>query len=157
MTGAVAGDAAPGEVTPRRIQLTEMAGVWLGRYDTGARGWSFGYHTALFGAAVLAGLTVVFLKVFPLPSDSRENVAAALSALAALLPVVARIGGFERKWRANRDARTRIQVLKIKSTDPDFSDAAFAAELESIVSRQAAEVSGTPTNASAAPGEGGGR
>jgi hypothetical protein len=65
-----------------------------------------------------------------------QHDAATASSVAALLGTIAASGGFERKWRANRISRGRIEELQIDLTD-DSADAKSVRErLKSIMAAE---------------------
>ena len=89
-------------------------------YDKGSRWWSTAHHSSLyFGAAFSATAALLlkldFMKAWPYTTD----LAAAIAAVAALLGTFAASGGFDRKWRANRMSRGKIEELRIDLMDPD--------------------------------------
>jgi hypothetical protein len=78
------------------------------------------YNVTLFGTTLLsltAGF-VVQLKFQVLPLTANESLATILAFLAAAFSGVSAVGGFERKWRANRLSRGRIDDLYVDLTDP---------------------------------------
>lgn len=82
-------------------------------YRKNAVRWSALYHGCLFGSAVLsafAGL-VIKLTLFDRREGGRKDLAAASAAIAALLITLISVGGFERKWRANRVAAADMENL----------------------------------------------
>ena len=83
-------------------------------YDRGSRLWSTAHHGSLFLAAVLSAASALTLKLDTLARwPERTDLAATLSALAALLGTLAAGGGFQRKWQANRQARGKLDQLII--------------------------------------------
>jgi hypothetical protein len=82
-------------------------------YRANAVRWSFAYFGCLFGAAFASALAGVVLKLDILkdrPSLKNDS-AAALAAIAALLITLSTSGDFQRKWQANRIAADAMENL----------------------------------------------
>lgn len=80
-------------------------------YRDNARRWSFVYHTAIFGAAILSALAGLVLKLeYFLKDDGlKKDLAACLAMIAALFAAVSSSGNFHDKWEANRIAASKIE------------------------------------------------
>jgi hypothetical protein len=102
-----------------RTALREEIAHWCRRWRGGQMAWSFAHHISLFGATVVSITTGFILQ---LDQDlfghlSNKTVSTLLALGAAVLSGMAAVGGFERKWRANRLSRGRLDELRI-----DFMD-----------------------------------
>lgn len=106
--------------TDERAALKVEIDRWLKRWRFGQVAWSFTHHLALFGATVLSVLVGFLVQLHeeqvPWSSDLLSTI---LSCAAALLTGVAAAGNFERKWRANRLSRGRLEALRIDFMDPN--------------------------------------
>ena len=74
------------------------------------------HHGTLIGAAV-ASVFVAFSLQFDgdtILGMARTNISSFCSLVAALLSATAAVGGFERKWKANRLSRSMVDQLKLK-------------------------------------------
>jgi hypothetical protein len=84
-------------------------------FNIGAKLWSLAHHGVLFGSAIASASAAVIVQLQDLPirvALSPTDLSTLLAALAALLATTAAVGGFERKWRANRVSRTRMELLQ---------------------------------------------
>jgi hypothetical protein len=85
------------------------------RFNWGAKMWSLAHHGVLFGSAIASASAAVIVQLQDVPIRvplSPTDLSTLLAALAALLATTAAVGGFERKWRANRVSRTRMELLR---------------------------------------------
>jgi hypothetical protein len=101
-------------------------------YRANAVRWSFAYFGCLFGAAFASALAGVVLKLDVLkdrPSLKNDS-AAALAAIAALLITLSTSGDFQRKWQANRIAADAMENLSY-----DLLKGGKALERDSILDR----------------------
>jgi hypothetical protein len=113
------GIVTPDERATLKAQIEEKYS-W---YDRGSRWWSTAHHSSLYLAAGLSGASALLLKLDSLKQwHYATDVAAVASAVAALLGTIAASGGFERKWRANRLSRGKVEELRIDLAD-DSADA----------------------------------
>jgi len=130
-------------VTPEeRAWLVDKIEKRKTRYDRGSHWWSVAHHSSLYLAAGFSAASALLLKLDSLRHwHYATDVAATASSVAALLGTIAASGGFERKWRANRISRGRIEELEIDLQN-DSADAKsvrerlkaiMAAEDEAIV------------------------
>ncbi len=97
-----------------RISLGKEVKYWLKRWRFGQSVWSLAHHVSLFGAATMSVAIgfIVQLKT-PLLAGGDETLSTSLAFGAAVLSALAAAGGFERKWRANRLSRGRLDELRI--------------------------------------------
>ncbi len=82
-------------------------------YRANAARWSAAYFGCLFGAAFLSACAGVILKLESINVQQalRNDLAAVMAALAALLITLLTIGSFEEKWRSNRIAASDMENL----------------------------------------------
>jgi hypothetical protein len=75
--------------------------------------WSFAYFGCLFGSAFASALAGVVLKLDVLKDrpSLKNDTAASLAAIAALLVTLSTSGDFQRKWQANRIAADAMENL----------------------------------------------
>jgi hypothetical protein len=94
--------------------------------------WSAAYYGCLFGSALFSALAALFLKLEMLGERPklRNDVAASLATLAALLVTLSSTGDFQRKWTANRVAAASMENLAYELLRPSAG-----ANRESIVTR----------------------
>jgi hypothetical protein len=86
----------------------------LKRRDQSTKAWSFGYHGALYAAVVLSSAAALVLKIGFLGWEDplRQDWAAILAGLSALIGLISAKGGFETKWRINRRSRGKLKRLQ---------------------------------------------
>jgi len=70
------------------------------------------------------------------------DVPATVSAVAALLGTFAASGGFERKWRANRISRGKIEELRIDLTADSADAKAVRERFKAIIEAQGQAIAG---------------
>ena len=120
--------------TDARAELTKQLDEKYCWYDKGSRWWSTAHHSSLYLGAAFSGIAALLLKLDFLKDWSHTtDLAAAIAAAAALLGTFAASGGFDRKWRANRISRGRIEELRIDLTDPDVDLKSVRDRLKSII------------------------
>lgn len=96
-----------GEKIPGRLVVVNYK-----EYRGNATLWSVAYFGCLFGSAFASALAGVVLKLDVLKDSARKNdAAAALAAIAALLVTLSTSGDFQRKWQANRVAADAMENL----------------------------------------------
>lgn len=117
---------------PATLQDPELSRLWdrveeaYHWHDGGSRSWSFLYNWC-FGLATIASTLVTFLSGHKVETDNwmyDGSLLGILSIVAAVLTAIGGFGGFERKWRANRIARSRLWLLltEIETAKPAASD-----------------------------------
>lgn len=101
-------------------------------YRANAVRWSFAYFGCLFGSALASASAGVVLKLEALKSrpSLKNDSAAALAALAALLITLSTSGDFQRKWQANRTAADAMENLSY-----DLMKTGTALDRDSILDR----------------------
>lgn len=125
-------------------QLTDQIDYWHRRWALGQRAWSLAHHGALFGASVLSvGVGfIVQLKSELLTALPNQSLSTFLAFLAAALSAVAGGGGFERKWRANRISRARLDGLRLDLSEPGADLGQMRKQLKEIIRLHDEEVLG---------------
>lgn len=104
-------------------------------YNRGTIAWSAIYNSCLVGAAILSAAAAVVIKVDAWKIYASDT-AAVCAGLSALLNSLNLGGGFDRKWRANRAARSRINQLLVDLSDPTSDMPNIRAEFKKIVNDQ---------------------
>lgn len=94
--------------------------------------WSAAYYGCLFGSALFSAMAALFLKLDMLGERPklRNDIAASLATIAALLVTLSTTGDFQRKWGANRVAAAAMENLAYELMRPSA-----VANRESIVTR----------------------
>ena len=112
--------------------LGELVVTNYKEYRTNAVRWSAAYFGCLFGAAFLSACAGVLLKLESLKEylGIRNDLAAAMAALASLLITLLTIGSFEEKWRSNRIAASGMENLAY-----DLLKSGAAKEKDAILTR----------------------
>ena len=82
--------------------------------------WSAAYFGCLFGSALLSAMAGLVLKLELLDSQPkiRNDLAAAMATIAALLVTLSTTGDFQRKWQANRTAAAAMENLAYELVRP---------------------------------------
>lgn len=82
--------------------------------------WSAAYFGCLFGSALLSALAGLVLKLEILDSQPkiRNDLAATMATIAALLVTLSTSGDFQRKWQANRTAAAAMENLAYELVRP---------------------------------------
>jgi hypothetical protein len=149
-----------------RTKIESEINYWHRRWSRGQRAWSFVNYLALFGAAIISVAIgyIVQIKTPLLENLSNENISTILAFCAAALSALAATGGFDRKWRAARLSRGRLDELRIDLMDSNADLRTIREHLKSIIIMHDQEVLGgvLQTNAGGAlpqnelkPGSGG--
>lgn len=116
-------EATEGRTTMSDIHaaMTEFVSTALSRADTGSKAWSAAYHLAL-GAAGILGIIVGVISQAQFSgtflSMNKDTTITVLSLIAAVLTFLGAFGGFERKWRANRTYRFKLQQIELDLKNP---------------------------------------
>jgi len=125
-----------------RKQLQEIIDKKFKHYNNWAKTWSAIYHSALWLAAISSAISAIVLKLNILSNPQfQSDIAAILAGSAAILTTFALVGGVDRKWRANRKARSEIELLKIDLLNPKFNEAEIRKRLKEIISQQSRDIS----------------
>ncbi len=101
-------------VLPENLSdLRKLVVINYREYRANAVRWSAVYFGCLFGAAFLSAYAGVLLKLESLKMHPglKNDLAAIMAALAALLITLLTIGSFEEKWRSNRIAASGMENL----------------------------------------------
>ncbi len=82
--------------------------------------WSAAYFGCLFGSAFLSAMAALILKLEWLEARPklRNDLAASMATVAALLVTLSTTGDFQRKWHANRAAATAMENLAYELARP---------------------------------------
>ena len=129
---------------PKLDRLWERINEAFRWHEKGSRRWSLAYHLA-FGVATLAGAIVTFLsgqKDEEFLGMSNGTAIGVLAMTATLLTSIGGFGGFERKWHANRIARSRLWELLTKIESTQVDPAQICAELAKIIEEEDAGIMG---------------
>lgn len=116
-------------------ETKQMGGVIVKNYRE-YRGntvmWSAAYFGCLFGSALLSAMSALLLKLELLGDRPklRNDLAASLATVAALLVTLSTTGDFQRKWNANRMAAAAMENLAYDLVRP-----AAATNLDAILTR----------------------
>jgi hypothetical protein len=103
-------------------------------YDRGSRMWSIAHHSSLYLGAILSAAAALVLKMDFLKGRSyTTDLAASGAAIASLLSTIAAAGGFDRKWRANRISRGKVDELRIDLSDQNADLKAIRDRLKAII------------------------
>lgn len=94
--------------------------------------WSAAYYGCLFGAALFSAMAALILKLELLGNRPRlrNDLAATMATVAALLVTLSTTGDFQRKWQANRMAAAEVANLAYELTRPSS-----ATNLDAVVTR----------------------
>jgi hypothetical protein len=105
-------DGMPCQQGTDRISKDVNKKYW--HFNIGSKLWSLAHHGVLFGSAIASASAAVIVQLQDFPNRvalTPTDLSTLLAAFAALLATTAAVGGFERKWRANRVSRTRMELL----------------------------------------------
>lgn len=131
-----------------RATLAGEVDHWWSQFDRGTRFWSAVYNGCLFGSIVCTALAVGLLKsefvgqYVPFVTD----VSAGLAGAGTLLTTMVGVGGFERKWRANRIARGSLNQIRIDLLDPAADSASIRSALKEALREEDRDVVGQVRN-----------
>ncbi len=111
----------------------------------GQRKWSFVHHSTTFGAAILSLIvaTISQLKDWTPTLCDRSTLIALLSLIAAVLAALSAMGGFERKWIANRMTRSKLDALKLDLLDEQADPRVAKDTLKKIIADHDAAITGS--------------
>jgi hypothetical protein len=133
-----------------RAEVDSEIKYWRKRWRFGQKGWSFANHVALFGAAIISVAIgfIVQIKTPILEKLSNDTLSTILAFCAAALSALAATGGFDRKWRANRLSRGRLDELRIDFMDSNADLRIIRDRLKNIIRMHDQEVLGGVLQAS---------
>lgn len=94
-------------------ETRQIAALWSTLY------WGFAWTAGIFSA--LAGLILKLESMMP-DEKRKKDIAAALTACAALLVTISTSGDFQRKWQANRTASAEIESTGYRFLEHDGTD-----------------------------------
>ena len=149
--------------SPEARELGQIVLTSHQEYRSNAVRWSGVYFGCVFGSALCSALAALLLKLDALSAwpRLRNDLAAGLATLAALLVTLSTTGNFQRKWQANRLAASAMENLAYElirphpSVSPDEViariQAVNAARNEGIVGTEVAEERRPPTDSKAQP------
>ena len=135
-TPAPSAQAQSGSIVTDRDHVKDLIDERYQQYDNGTKAWSFAYNTCLMGAAALSAASAVIVKVTFLTQQHATDTAAICSSLAALFSTLIAGGGFARKWRANRIARSKTSQLQIDVLNPAIQVDDLTKSLKQIIEEQ---------------------
>lgn len=96
--------------------------------------WSAAYYACLFLSAAFSALAgfVIKMRAFSNAAVVKEDLAAFLAMLAALLITLSTVGDFQRKWHANRIAAADTEALVYELIKEPFGEAERAKVIASL-------------------------
>ncbi|HLH36139.1 MAG TPA: hypothetical protein VKX41_15820 [Alloacidobacterium sp.] len=112
-------------------------------YNLGTVAWSAIYNSCLIGAAILSAAAAIVVKVDAWKAFAVDT-AAICAGLSALLNSLNLGGGFDRKWRANRAARSKIKQLLVDISDPTSDMPTIRSQFKQIVNDEDIAIMGHP-------------
>lgn len=117
--GAAMGDL-PKLFPEKNKELGQVVIKTYHEYRGNAVRWSAAYFGCVFGSALFSALAGLLLKLEVLGSwpRLRNDLAASLAVLAALLVTLSTTGDFQRKWQANRIAAASMENLAYELLRP---------------------------------------
>jgi len=104
-------------------------------HNKGTKAWSTAYNGCLIGAAVLSAIAAVIVKL-TIWKTYASDIASLCSAMAALCSTLVAGGGFSRKWRANRMARSKLSQLLIDVDNPTIDLEGIRTSLKRIIQEE---------------------
>lgn len=134
----------------QRKFLSEQIEAKYQWFNRGSRFWSAAHHwslavSAIFSAAAALTLKLTILQATSFPLyDNREDVGALLAAVGALIAALAAVGGFARKWQANRISRGRIERLRLDLYDAESDYATLSNVLKDLIRQHDEGIVGVP-------------
>jgi hypothetical protein len=111
---------------------------WRNRFQYGSVFWGMAHHITAYGTALLSIFVVVIVQrpnTWTLWGLGKDDFSVWLALFAALLAVVAAMGGFERKWHSNRLSRSSIDLLRLELLDPNPNVEAICSALKQIITK----------------------
>lgn len=140
----------------QRAELQREVDVWRRHFNLGCKLWSAANHGALLVATFSTAAAAVLLKT-NLPSmaaSQKSDWAALLAIVGSFITGISTFAGADRKWRANRLGRGKMNQLRIDLMDPAANLAAVRAALKDALEAEDKHVLGIAvTNTPTAPNE----
>jgi hypothetical protein len=130
-----------------RDALSAALSKHLKRAGLGARLWSLSFYGSAFGSMICSVVVAHFQGVSGAKGDVplTPNLLAILALAAAVLTGLITIGGFERKWQANRTTRAALERLKLLLSARNCDLAAVRDGLADIMTRHENMIQGRPS------------
>lgn len=130
------------DATRFRDELKSQIETLYKTHDKGTKAWSTAYNGCLILSAILSAIATMVVKLSFLKMYSTD-VVAICSGLATLCTALVAAGGFSRKWRANRTARSRLSQLLIDVNNPTSDLEAIRTSLKKIIQDEDDGIMGT--------------
>ena len=115
------------------------------KYRRLAHKWSLIHQASLYASAVLSASAAFVLQLNVLKTnypDARIDISATLAFLAAILTTITASGNFQRRYRANRIAKSGIKILLNKISNPNADIEAIDKDYERIIIERTDELVG---------------
>lgn len=115
------------------------------KYRTLAHKWSLIHQTSLYASAILSASAAFVLQLNVLKDhypNARIDISAALAFLAAIITTITASGNFQRRYRANRIAKSGILILLNKISNPNADIDAIDKDYERIIRERTDELLG---------------
>jgi hypothetical protein len=151
-------DKNPGLLSNEQKPLGSIILANYEEYRDNTIRWSAAYFSCLFLSAAFSALAgfVLKIKAFSTASVLKEDLAALLAMLAALLITLSTVGDFQRKWQANRIAASDTEALAydlIKTPFGEVERAKVISSLQEISANRNREIVGDRSGPNAQPGQ----
>jgi len=133
ITKIVGTEHKPGMIPKTLKPLGDLILANFKEYRGNTVKWSGVYYSCLFLSAVFSAFAGFVLKVgsFPNASVLKEDLAALLAMLAALLITLSTVGDFQSKWQANRIAASEVEGAAYDLARTPFGQS----EIDQMISR----------------------
>ena len=120
MTDEALGDRATtsSDTSERELLLDEISRLEQSFRRAKDR-WNRRYYGTLLGSVLASASAALVLKLETITGEWKVDLAAVLATSAAVLTSAMHVGGFERRWRAARRARSTIHQLRLQMLDSD--------------------------------------
>jgi len=142
MTAPSPGSQQPSpEATAARKELKTLIDKQFEVYNRGTIAWSAVYNSCLVVALISSAAAAIVVKVDVWKAFGPDAVAICAGA-SALLNALIVGGGFDRKWRVNRTARSKIKQLQVDLADYTSSLPDLRSQFKKIVDDQDMAVMG---------------
>lgn len=156
--GTAGDDKNPGILPNEQKPLGIIIWANYDEYRDNTMRWSAAYFSCLFLSAVFSATAgfVLKIKAFNGASVWKEDLAALLAMLAALLITLSTVGDFQRKWHANRIAASDTEALAYELIKTPFGDAEKAkviSSLQEISTNRNREIVGDKPSSNAQAGQ----